>query len=299
MEERYMSHIVSSANSGRWHSELMEHGYCIIPDAIDPDIASTLDRDLKERFVHTPFCMGEFYGEHTKRFGSLLKRSRYAASLVAHPLIISVAEAVLRPFCESLQLNLTQAVQLHPGAEEQPSHRDQDMWGGPKGEIEYLLNVMWPLTNFTKENGATLIWPGSHRHQQDYFLPHSDAMAAEMPVGSALLFLGSTLHGGGANRSRLPRTGLIVSYCLGWLKPFENQWLAYPPSVARQFPRELAELVGYSIHRPNLGNYEGKSPAVLLAPHPPSEFLAAEDALLPEHYEFIAELKRHRMRAAA
>jgi ectoine hydroxylase-related dioxygenase (phytanoyl-CoA dioxygenase family) len=119
-----------------------------------------------------------------------------------------------------------------------------------------------------------------------------------MKPGSALVFLGSTLHAGGANRTKVPRTGLIVSYSLGWLKPFENQWLVYPPPVARRFSRELAELVGYAIHRPNLGNYEGQSPAVLLG-GPLPEYLPAVDALLPEHEALIAQLKQQRALAAA
>src|SRR3546814_19319567 len=56
---------------------------------------------------------------------------------------------------------------------------------------------------------------------------------------------------------------MIVSYCLGWRKPYENQWLAYPPPVARRFEPELAALVGYRQHRPNLGNYEGRCPSNL------------------------------------
>src|SRR3546814_5315234 len=65
-------------------------------------------------------------------------------------------------WCERIQLNLAQAIELHPGALAQFPHRDQDMWAGALGEVEYLVNVMWPLTAFTEENGATLIWPSSH-----------------------------------------------------------------------------------------------------------------------------------------
>jgi ectoine hydroxylase-related dioxygenase (phytanoyl-CoA dioxygenase family) len=282
----------------RWHIELMYQGYCIVPDLLPPATIEALHEDLQDRLDRTPYCDGDFYGRRTKRFGSLLKRSPHAEALVAHPAIIDIANRVLGPFCDRIQLNLTQCVELHPGAEEQPPHRDQDMWGGPKGEMEYLLNVIWPLSPFTSENGATVLWPHSHRRQEEKLLDRAQAITADMPPGSALLFLGSTLHAGGANRSPAPRTGLIISYSLGWLKPFENQWLVYPPPVARQFSRELAELVGYAIHRPNLGNYEGQSPAVLLD-GPTPEFLPAVDALLPEHEALIAQLKEQRTLAAA
>jgi len=272
--------------------QLQGDGYCIVPDLMPAQTIRALQNDLAARFTQTPFCDGEFYGPRTKRFGSLLKRSRHVESLVRHPLILELAEQVLGRYCDRIQLNLTQAVEIHPGAEVQPQHRDQDMWGGPKGELEYLINVIWPLTPFSRENGATLVWPKSHRCQHEYFLPPEDAIAAEMDPGSALIFLGSALHGGGANHACQPRAGIIVSYCLGWLKPFESQFLVYPPEVARFFGPELAALVGYAIHRPNLGNYEGQCPSVLLH-EKTSDFMAARDALRPEHREFIDYLRRH------
>ena len=116
--------------------------------------------------------------------------------------------------------------------------------------------------------------------------PPAGEFPVELEPGSALLFLGSTLHGAGGNCSDEIRRGAIVSYCLGWLKPYENQWLAYPPEVARTFPSELAALVGYRQHRPNLGNYEGQCPSVLLGDgaHRP---LGAIDALRPDQQAMI------------
>jgi ectoine hydroxylase-related dioxygenase (phytanoyl-CoA dioxygenase family) len=161
------------------------------------------------------------------------------------------------------------------------------MWQGPKGELEYLVNVMWPLTRFTADNGATLLWSGSNERQSAPGLPSGEAIAAEMEPGTVLLFLGSTLHCGGANRSHAARRGLLVSYCLGWLKPFENQWLVYPPKVARTFDPELAALAGYAQHRPNLGNVEGQCPSMLLRPNPPAH-PAARDALRDDQREELA-----------
>lgn len=111
-------------------------------------------------------------------------------------------------------------------------------------------------------------------------------VAAEMEPGSALVFLGSTLHGAGANITDQVRRGVVVGYSLGWLKPYENQWLAYPPQIARTFSPELAALVGYAQHRPNLGNFEGQCPSVLLGETVP-EALAAVDALRPDQQAMI------------
>ena len=84
------------------------------------------------------------------------------------------------------------------------------------------------------------------------------------------------------------RRGVIISYCLGWLKPYENQWLAYPPEIARHFPPELAALAGYAQHRPNLGNFEGQCPSILFGGYP-AEPLAAIDALRPDQAALLAE----------
>ena len=269
-------------------AQLGANGYVIIPDLVDARIVEELDGALVDRFSSTPFCEGPFYGSRTKRFGRLLARSRHAASLVQHELILGIVREILQPYCDVIQLNLTQAVEVHPGSPAQVPHRDQDMWQGPKGEVEYLVNIMWPTTHYSRETGATIFWPESHRQQDEMILPDRDAMDAEMRPGSALLYLGSTLHGAGHNRSAQIRRGVIVSYCLGWLKPYENQWLAYPPEIARHFSPELAALVGYQQHRPNLGNYEGRCPSILLQDEVPDN-LHAVDSLRPDQIDLITE----------
>lgn len=282
--------IPDTAAASRLAEDLMGQGYCILRDAVDPALVRRLDADLDPIFAKTPFCEGGFYGERTKRFGRLLARSQAADAFVRHPLILAVAQDILGRWCDTIQLNLAQALELHPGALPQLPHRDQDMWRGSIGEVEYLINVMWPFTDYAAENGATLIWPESHGHHA--LEPGGDTGAqpivAAMTPGSALVFLGSTLHGAGGNRSREVRRGMIVSYCLGWLKPYENQWLAYPPEVARTFPPGLAALAGYRQHRPNLGNFEGCCPSILLSETPP-EHPGAIDALRPDQADMVAD----------
>ncbi|GFE76141.1 phytanoyl-CoA dioxygenase family protein [Novosphingobium sp. TCA1] len=272
-------------------AELKENGYCIIADALSRQTVEALDGELAERFEATPFCEGGFYGATTKRFGRLLIRSPRAEALVRHTLIVSIIEQILLPWCECIQLNTTQAIAVHGGAPAQLPHRDQDMWAAPKGHAEYLVNVMWPLTPFTNDNGATLVWPKSHGPAAMEPVPPEPPIAIEMPPGAALLFLGSTLHGAGNNRTETVRRGIVVGYSLGWLKPYENQWLAYPPGIAGQFDRELAALVGYRQHRPNLGNFEGQCPSVLLGERfDPDRPLAATDALRPDQAALVAQL---------
>lgn len=287
-----------TAQVHHWAQKLKDDGYVIIPRAVDPALVAALDNDLAGRFEKTPFCDGLFYGARTKRFGRVLARSPHAATFIQHELVMGIVEHILKPHCDVVQLNLTQALEVHPGSPAQVPHRDQDMWAGSKGDMEYLVNVMWPFTSYTRENGATMLWPNSHRCPEDMLLPEEARIDAEMEPGSVLLFLGSTLHNAGHNSGETIRRGLIVSYCLGWLKPYENQWLAYPPEIARTFPKDLAALVGYQQHRPNLGNYEGQCPSVLLGDEVP-EYLHAIDELRPDQLQMVEDFLAGRLQAAA
>jgi hypothetical protein len=270
---------------------LRNQGWCLLPGILPKEQVAAITADFDPIFEATPFCQGDFYGARTKRFGSLLKRSGHTAAFVQHPLIMALVEDALGSWCDTIQLNLTQAIEIHSGAALQFPHRDQDMWPAPKGEFEYLVNVMWPLTSFTRANGATLIYPGLHGKKALIDEGPGEPLVASCCPGTALVFLGSTLHGAGANPTIEARRGMIISYCLGWLKPYENQWLAYPPDVARHFNPELAALVGYRQHRPNLGNYEGVCPSVLLSDNIP-EHLGAIDALRPDQREAVAAHRR-------
>jgi ectoine hydroxylase-related dioxygenase (phytanoyl-CoA dioxygenase family) len=262
-------------------AELRDSGFAILRAALDPALIADLQADLEEDFANTPFGKGAFYGSRTRRFGRLLIRSPLAERLVRHPGVLDLVETLLLPFCERIQLNTAQAIAVHPRAPAQMPHRDQDMWQAPKGEIEYLVNVMWPLTPFREGNGATRIWPGSHgRAALDTEEP-DECLVPDLDPGDALLVLGSTLHGAGANRTTAERRGIVIGYSLGWLKPYENQWLSYPPGLARSFSPDLASLVGYCQHRPNLGNFEGQCPSVLLGSHD-GRRLGAIDALRPD-----------------
>lgn len=266
---------------------LLAQGYCIIEKALPRATLRALETDLEPVFAATPFSRGRFYGERTKRFGSLLKRSVHAAALTLHEDILALAGRVLGQACDRIQLNVAQAIEIHPGEVRQLPHRDHDMWPGAKGGHEYLLNVLWPLTPFLEENGATLIYPGSHGATGLARDALGEPLAAICEPGDAICILGSTAHGAGANRSAYPRRAIVIGYSLGWLKPYENQWLAYPPDIARAFSAELAALVGYVQHRPNLGNFEGQCPSVLLRDDVPAH-LGAIDALRPDQQAMLA-----------
>ena len=258
---------------------LNDQGFVILRDCIATDIVRDINGDFATRFDRTPFCQGDFYGGRTKRFSQVLKRTPHAEAFVRNDLILALAERVMGPWCERIQLGLTQAIEIHPGSPVQAPHRDQEIYPGPRtGGIEYMINIMFPLTRYTRANGATLIWPGSHRADPDALLDLDACIPMAMEPGDAVMWLGSTMHSGGANQSDEIRRGLIVNYSLGWLKPFELNWLAYPPDIARTFDPTLSGLLGYSYHRPSIGMYDGRCASIVLD-GPVDDFIGTQDAM--------------------
>jgi ectoine hydroxylase-related dioxygenase (phytanoyl-CoA dioxygenase family) len=188
----------------------------------------------------------DFAGRRTRRTGGLVARSPTCRTLIQHPLILAVTKQLLEG-ATSFQLHLTQLIAIGPGEPGQPIHRDQwafDFFPFPKG-YEVQCNTIWAMNDFTAENGATRVIPGSHLYEDKLQLEHEDCEAAEMPAGSVFVYTGAVYHGGGANRSDQTRYGLNLTYARSWLRQEENQYLSVPFELARELPDELLRLIGY------------------------------------------------------
>jgi ectoine hydroxylase-related dioxygenase (phytanoyl-CoA dioxygenase family) len=236
---------------------LREHGCAVVEQLVAPDGMATIHAELAPHLDATAYGVDGSAGFRTRRTGALVARSPAFRDLVVHPLALATMDRVLGDHATTYQLHLTQAIAVGPGERAQRPHRDQwvfDRFAFPRG-FETECFVMWALTDFTAENGATRVLPGSHRWADELEPGPEQAVAATMPRGSALLYLGSLYHGAGANRSNADRIGLNVGYSLGWLRQEENQYLACPPEVARTLPVELAKLVGYRRGSYALGYY--------------------------------------------
>ena len=157
--------------------------------------------------------------------------------------------------CERYQLHLTQIIRLRPGQGAQAIHRDRWAWGTHLAHVEPQLNTIWALTDFTAENGATRVVPGSTGWPDDRAPVEDEITQAEMKAGSVLVYTGAVFHGGGDNTSNEDRIGLNITYSLGWLRQEENQYLSTPPELAKSLPRELQELIGYAMGQYALGYY--------------------------------------------
>lgn len=204
--------------------------------------------------------VNEFAGFETKRIGALIARSPACRELALNHLINASAAQFLAPFGEGYQLHFTQAVCIGPGETAQELHRDRGVWGGkiPR-RIETQFSTIWAIDEFTKENGATQVVPGSQHWDKDRVPEPHEIAYAEMEPGSVLLYSGTVIHGGGANKTKASRLGVLIHYTLNWLRQEENQYLSCPPEIAKTLSPELRELIGYSRGGPILGFYSAPS----------------------------------------
>ncbi len=237
-------------------------GAVVLENALSSEQIAAILAELEPFIAGTEPFDDEFVGKLTTRTGGLVARSATAREAIVHPTVLDAAESFLTRFAENFQLNLTQIMRLLPGESAQALHRDRYLWSKhlPR-EVEPMLNGMWALTEFTKENGATRVIPGSQRWDWDRKPEDNEAISVEMPAGSMLVYTGSVLHGGGENRSTSPRVGMSITYVLGWLRQEENQYLSCPPDVARDLDPKLKALLGYTIGNGGLGYFSPQEPS--------------------------------------
>lgn len=230
-------------------------GAAIIERLID-DVQ--VERTLHELAPHidaTPTGPDDFAGHHTTRTGALVARSPACRDLVMHDAVLAVCDDFLLPHCQRYQLHVTQVIRLMPGQPRQPLHRDRLVWGDYLQGLEPQLNTLWALTDFTRENGATQVVPGSPAWPKEREARDDEIGYAVMPRGSVLVYSGSVIHGGGANDSPADRIGLNVTYSLGWLRQEENMYLSCPPEVAKDLDPALQEMLGYTMMSYALGYF--------------------------------------------
>lgn len=245
-------------SSERIALELIKTGGVIVADQAEHELIDQVSADLKPHFAGTGHeFQNDFNGYKTQRLSAILALSRAAAELIAHPRALEIADAVLLPHCSNYRLGSATGIEILPGEGEQVLHRDDDLYPIPIPGVEFQIGVMWALDDFTLENGATRVVPGSQGVKPISGYKPSDIVQAVMSKGSVLYYLGSIVHGGGANKSDAPRKGLINTYSLGWLRQEENQYLTIPRGVADSYPDAVRRLIGYQAHGEVLGVYPG------------------------------------------
>jgi ectoine hydroxylase-related dioxygenase (phytanoyl-CoA dioxygenase family) len=258
--------FTANADTDDVFAAIERDGVVIVEGLLSDDVVQRVNNDVEavveaadpnEVFFNP--VMSAFHGPQTRQVAGMPGLSRsFASEVMCHPMLLSLCDRILLPSCARYQLNLGHLLQRGPGADEQWLHRDELVWSDvPWPHPQLQVASVIAFVDFTRDNGATRVVPGSHRWP-DRGLPALEQMQepvtpeqlayAEMPAGSAVIYLGGTIHAGGANTTEMPRRGAHLSYCLGWLRTEENNYLSIPPSYAKTLPRLAQEVLGYSVH---------------------------------------------------
>ncbi|WP_085654157.1 MULTISPECIES: phytanoyl-CoA dioxygenase family protein [unclassified Pseudomonas] len=268
MERRTLKTLNSNESIEVVVEAINRDGGVIISNFVSQQTLLALKEEL-DRYLNITPCGADpyFAGTLTRRVARLFERSDTAVEVALNPLFIETAKKILQTPTHvwvgsdrieiepNIQLSMTQAIQIGPGQGLQPLHRDDatSLWRHPQFGREARLQLMLAITDFTEENGATRVIPGSHTWDDERMPTQEETVAGEMKAGSALLWLGSVYHGGGANISAHPRTGLTMAYDLAFLRLEENHFLSLPIERVRQLPDELQRLLGWSASSTLLG----------------------------------------------
>lgn len=235
---------------------LRREGAVILQELVPPALADRVAAELRPYFdTEGTKPQNDFNGYRTLRVSGILARSRSAAELIAHPRLMEIADAILLPHCINYRIGSTTGIEIWPGESAQLLHRDDAIYPVRIPGLDLQVSSNWALTDFTPENGATRVVPGSHRWMEPGEPLEDCVVQAAMPKGSVLVYLGSVLHGGGANATNRPRMGLVNTYSLGWLRQEENQYLTIPREIAETYPEPVRRLMGYQGHGRLLGWY--------------------------------------------
>ena len=245
-------------------NEIDTQGFTLLERVIPEHLVEALNEALlrlESELSTQPGC-NLFEGHHTVRIYNLLARDDVFRQVPVFPQLLPIVEAVLD---KGALISSLSSISIDPGEVAQPIHVDDALIKLPRPHPAVVCNSMWALTDFTEENGATRIVPGSHRSDSkpDYG-SHPESIPAEMPRGSILVWNGSLWHGGGANRSSQRRVGIAMNYCAGFIRQQENQQLGIPLERVRTFEPRLQELAGFGTYSNLMGHIDKQSPAQVL-----------------------------------
>jgi ectoine hydroxylase-related dioxygenase (phytanoyl-CoA dioxygenase family) len=235
---------------------LEREGYCIVEGVWSPEEVAQAKASLRQVLDEIPFGRNDFEGHHTRRVYALFAKTRAFDEAAIHPLLLGVLDRVLGHY----QLSAPTGIQIASGEKAQVLHYDASVYPLPRDFPDVVVNTMWALDDFTVENGATRIIPGSHRWVDRVPQVGDAVVDAVMPAGSVIFYGGKLFHGGGANSTDKPRLGVILEYVSAWLRPQETHLIAVPRAVAAELPERLQELLGYNIYPPFVGYVDGRHP---------------------------------------
>jgi ectoine hydroxylase-related dioxygenase (phytanoyl-CoA dioxygenase family) len=238
---------------------LLEHGGIVVENFLSADQLSRFNAELQpfidapdgkeQAYVNEGFAA--FYGPAMRHVLAVAGKSDvFVNEILCHPIYLGLGDRILKASCQRYQLNVAHVLERMPGAKAQVLHRDHVVWPdlGPLHPNRQISSVI-ALSEFTADMGATLVVPGSHKWEPGRRPKRHEIFAAEMKPGSAVVYLGGTIHAGGANTTTdRNRRGMHVSFCLGWLRTEENNYLSISLERVRKLSPLAQTLLGYAAH---------------------------------------------------
>ena len=232
---------------------LERDGAAIVEGFLDDARVERLRDDFGPHLEAVDWCNTDggltdsFFGLRTKRLHGLLAKAPSFAELVTDPLLLDLGAHFLKPRCRDFRVSTGELMALGRGQEDQLLHRDADSWSFfPQPRPEILVSATVALTDFSLDNGATVVVPGSHLWEVGREPEPDEKARAVMPRGSALLYSGNVLHGGGANRTDEIRIGCYVGYLLSWLRPIEDHLVTNGVDALRAALPRARRLFGFN-----------------------------------------------------
>ncbi|KAF1985298.1 PhyH-domain-containing protein [Aulographum hederae CBS 113979] len=252
-------------------------GGVIVENLIAQPLAQTIKSDLKPYFDTDRVDPSGFFPSTTQRATGLLAKSDACAELACNKNFIDVANRMIsstysywtgqrrETVTSKPVISSTVGFRVNPGGRQQDLHRDDSDYHTRNVDMPMMLGCVTALTKTTKENGATIVIPGSHKWGPERCPYDHEAIPAELNPGDALIFVGNLYHAGGGNITKdeaRETVGIFLS------KPYyrqaENQYLMVPPEKARRLSPQAQRLLGYGISRPSLGFVEYMDPMRIL-----------------------------------
>lgn len=253
------------------HAERMRaDGFTVIEDFMDAGKLDAFKAALAP-FLGAHRGRNDFEGFKTERVYTLVARGKVFEEIAADPRLMALIGRFLQP---NFLLSASHAINLGPGETPQSIHADDGFYRQRRPRPPIGISVIGAIVDFTRENGATEIVPGSHLWGEpgDPGRPNDLAeiekmlVPMEIPAGAALVFPGTLLHRGGANATDKPRLAFTNQYCEPWARPQENFWLSVPREMVREMSPRAQSLLGYEIAPPFLGMVTASHPAKALEP---------------------------------
>jgi ectoine hydroxylase-related dioxygenase (phytanoyl-CoA dioxygenase family) len=228
--------------------QLDEQGFVVLDNCMGGDLLGELRTRIHEVFdVEGDRAGYEFRTEaHAQRLANLVDKGEVFHRAIVMPRVVECVRHVLGPQVKLSSLNARSA---DPNGEvPQPLH--VDMAALPDEQGYWVCNTIWMLDDFTTENGATRVIPGSHkwgRRPQDVLedprAPHPQEMLVLGSAGSIAVMNAHAWHGGTANRTPAPRLAMHAFYCRRDKPQQQHQKQLLRPDVQDSFSPELREML--------------------------------------------------------